>query len=320
MAYQAPLVSVVIPCFNAENCVSDAIHSALQQTYPNVEVIVIDDGSTDSSLSRIESFGSRIRYQSGPNRGACEARNLGLAMAHGELIQFLDADDILYPEKITRQILTLPAGNEEVSYCDWREQWLNSDAGSRPRSTRCFEDSVVTVVLGTVQTPSVLHRRSILEKLGGFRPGVPANQDHELNLRLACNGIRFRRLPEELYLVRRRRGSISSDTVKVAEWGSKADLEWFNYLGEKDLLTDARRAAFARVLARNSRWLARAGKVQSARAWLATARDMHTKGWREAYGRREAWLLNVCGFVATEFIIRSALRARERVGNCFIHS
>ena len=70
-----PLISIVIPCYNAERYVGEAIRSALSQTYPNVEIIVIDDGSTDGSLDVIRSFGGAIRWETGPNRGGCAARN-----------------------------------------------------------------------------------------------------------------------------------------------------------------------------------------------------------------------------------------------------
>jgi glycosyltransferase involved in cell wall biosynthesis len=95
---EAPLVSIVMPCFNNEAYVAEAIDSALGQTYDNIEVIVIDDGSTDGSLDIIRSYGDRITWRTGPNEGACAARNKGLALARGEFIKFLDADDILLPE------------------------------------------------------------------------------------------------------------------------------------------------------------------------------------------------------------------------------
>jgi glycosyltransferase involved in cell wall biosynthesis len=95
-----PLVSIIIPCFNSEDYVAEAIQSALVQNYPHCEVIVVDDGSLDRSLEVIKSFDSRIRWESGPNRGGCSARNRGMQMARGAFIQFLDADDILHPERI----------------------------------------------------------------------------------------------------------------------------------------------------------------------------------------------------------------------------
>lgn len=78
-----PLVSIIIPCYNAADYVGEAIESALAQTYSPTEVIVIDDGSTDGSLDLLRSFGDRIRWETGPNRGACTARTRGLALAMG---------------------------------------------------------------------------------------------------------------------------------------------------------------------------------------------------------------------------------------------
>ena len=96
----SPLVSVLIPCHNNEAFVGEAIESALGQTYPNIEVIVVDDGSTDKSLNVIKSYGDRIKWKSGPNRGACAARNTSFFQSQGEFIQFLDADDLIAADKI----------------------------------------------------------------------------------------------------------------------------------------------------------------------------------------------------------------------------
>src|SRR5262245_44085768 len=106
-AEMAPLVSILIPCYNAERWVGQAIESALAQTWPVKEVIVVDDGSQDRSLSVIESFANRIRWQAGPNRGGNVARNELLELAQGTWLQFLDADDYLLPEKIAKQAVFL---------------------------------------------------------------------------------------------------------------------------------------------------------------------------------------------------------------------
>src|SRR5438309_6069595 len=97
------LVSILIPCRNAERWVGQAIESALGQTWPEKEVIVVDDGSTDSSLSIIKSFGDRIRWETGPNRGGNAARNRLLELASGDWLQYLDADDYLLSDKVARQ-------------------------------------------------------------------------------------------------------------------------------------------------------------------------------------------------------------------------
>ncbi|HVW19735.1 MAG TPA: glycosyltransferase family 2 protein [Opitutaceae bacterium] len=104
-AAEPPLVSIVVPCYNAEAWVAQAIESALGQTWPAREVIVVNDGSRDGSLAaarRFEPSGVRVLDQ--PNRGAAAARNAGLAAARGAYIQFLDADDLLAPDKLERQL------------------------------------------------------------------------------------------------------------------------------------------------------------------------------------------------------------------------
>src|SRR5215813_6146334 len=100
-------VSILIPCFNAERWIAQAIESGLAQTYEEKEVIVIDDGSRDGSLEVIKSFGDRIRWETGPNCGGNAARNRLLQLARGRWLQYLDADDYLLPTKLERQVAFL---------------------------------------------------------------------------------------------------------------------------------------------------------------------------------------------------------------------
>src|SRR6516164_1290339 len=97
MSVKAALASasVVIPCWNAEKWVTRAVQSALNQTAQPVEVIAVDDGSSDSTLEVLRAFGNGIKVITGPNRGAASARNIGLAQASGEFVMFLDADDYI---------------------------------------------------------------------------------------------------------------------------------------------------------------------------------------------------------------------------------
>ncbi len=98
---EAPRVSVVIPAYNCERFIRDAVDSALAQDYPALKIIVIDDGSTDDTGALLASYGTRIRLLSQPNRGCAAARNKGVAHAHGRYIAFLDGDDAWSPWKNT---------------------------------------------------------------------------------------------------------------------------------------------------------------------------------------------------------------------------
>ena len=121
-------VSVIIPCYNAERWLSEAIDSCLAQSYQPVEVIVVDDGSTDDSLKIIKSYGDLITYRTGPNKGGNYARNLGFSLSKGSYIQFLDADDYLRPRKLEKQIQYLEETGADVVYGDWQHQYHNDSA------------------------------------------------------------------------------------------------------------------------------------------------------------------------------------------------
>src|SRR5690606_31722168 len=98
-----PKVSILIPCYNAERWIGSAIQSALDQTYSDVEVIIVDDGSKDKSVEAIRKFDGEVRWETGPNRGGNPTRNRLLELATGEFLQYLDADDYLLPDKVEKQ-------------------------------------------------------------------------------------------------------------------------------------------------------------------------------------------------------------------------
>lgn len=110
-----PLVSIIIPCYNAERWLAETLESALAQTWTAKEILVINDGSTDSSLAVAQQYTTRgVRVIDQPNRGASAARNHGLRLARGDFIQFLDADDLLAPNKIELQIHALAGTKADV--------------------------------------------------------------------------------------------------------------------------------------------------------------------------------------------------------------
>ena len=186
-----PLVSILIPCYNAERWVAQAIESALEQTWPRKEVIVVDDGSTDGSLAIIRSFGDRIRWATGPNGGGNVARNRLLALAQGEWLQYLDADDWLLPEKVSQQIEFLNDHPEtDIVYgpCTleyWSEQGTHRELFPIPDTDDLW---VLLARWYLPQTGAPLWRRKSLLEVGGWKPDQPCCQEHELYLRLLMAG------------------------------------------------------------------------------------------------------------------------------------
>jgi glycosyltransferase involved in cell wall biosynthesis len=195
---QPGLVSVVIPCYNAERFLAETLESALGQTYSNIEILVVDDGSTDSSIGIIRSYGDRIKAEFGPNRGASVARNVGTVLANGEFIQYLDADDLLMPDAIERRIAALRKSKADVAYSDW-ERLVEVEPRVfeiRDRIVRRVEDvhwnPEIAVITGFWAPPAALtYRRSMVDRIGGWKEWLPIIQDARFLQDAAMVGGRF---------------------------------------------------------------------------------------------------------------------------------
>ena len=181
-----PLVTIGIPCFNNGQWLRQAIDSALAQTWPAVEVIVVDDGSTDDSREVARAFGERIRTHTTGHLGAPHARNQALAQARGEWVQFLDADDYLEPEKIAQQFAETGGGeNADVIYSPVIIETVTGSAATRETSDTDSARDIHSqwIAWQIPQTGGALWRTSTLELLGGWSPQQPCCQEHELYLR-----------------------------------------------------------------------------------------------------------------------------------------
>jgi glycosyltransferase involved in cell wall biosynthesis len=181
-------VSAVIPTYNRGSVIGRAVASVRAQTYPDVEIIVVDDGSTDDTLSRLEEMSDpSLRVLRTPvNAGASAARNLGIAEARGELIAFLDADDEWLPDKTERQVARFAEAPESVGvvYCGIRE--VSADWPPIDRVPRHRGDLYETLrVVNVLRTSGVMVRRPVFEAVGGFDTALPARHDWDLWLRIA---------------------------------------------------------------------------------------------------------------------------------------
>jgi glycosyltransferase involved in cell wall biosynthesis len=193
-----PLVSAIIPTYNRAGVVGEAIDSVVGQSYPNLEVIVVDDGSSDDTLSRLQHFSGRIRIVRQPNSGPAAARNRGISVARGELIAFLDSDDLWLPTKIERQVRLLQHVGDEVPCCVCNIRMCWSDRERTSFDISCLFSSMgeglwlnPDEVLATrflLFNQGVMIRRSVLDKIGPFDETLWYLEDHELSLRLSLEG------------------------------------------------------------------------------------------------------------------------------------
>ena len=177
-------VTVVIPCYNAELWVGRAIKSVLDQQGVTVEVIVVDDGSTDGSLEVIQSFGDRIRWETGPNRGACAARNRGLELATARYALFLDADDYLEHPFLRDGNAAMRDAHAAVGVGPYAVEWNGSRELFVPPPLRAHYDVLRFVIYYRFIGPcSIIWDAAFLRQLGGWSLTTRKRQDHELFIR-----------------------------------------------------------------------------------------------------------------------------------------
>ena len=219
---EGPLVSVILPVYNGEAFAAAAVESALRQTYRNLEIIIVDDGSHDNTLAALEAKAagdSRIRIIRQPNGGVARARNRGLAEAKGEFIAPLDADDLWEPTKIEREVRRMLDSGPETGlvYCWW--VWIDAKGTLLDRSPSwAIEGSALQTLLqvnftGNSSVP--LFRRRCLEEVGGYDEEFEQSngrgcEDWDLALRVAAR-YSVAVVPAVLVGYRRRPRSMSTD-------------------------------------------------------------------------------------------------------------
>lgn len=285
---------------------ADAIRSALNQTHPEVEVIVVDDGSTDGSLEVIRSFGDRVRCLSLSHRGGGAARNAGLEVSRGDLIQFLDADDLIHPLKLELQVEDLRVSGADLDICHGTR--VDFTTGKLLRSfTQPFakdDDFLVFVLKDILPTAAPLHRKQWLTRIGGFREDLSASQEFDLHLRLASVGVSAMCVPEVLYTVRIRTASVSSDYVKAVGLQVILVPPIYQRLREDEQLSESRARAFSELMARNARGCLQRGARDVAKNFFDEARRMHPDGGISgAYSRPTQLLYHLLGPFLTEQIV-----------------
>lgn len=218
------LVSIVIPTYNRANYVSNAVRSALNQTWPHCEVIVVDDGSTDGTEEALQEFGDRVRYFKTANCGVAAARNRGIGESCGEWIAFLDSDDLWRPEKIERQMSALAEHEALVCFCmSVDEDGVSLDdlplmnSGNDSSSSRYYPRRDFSIFLYNRHPfiQSMLVRRSCLRGRKSFDESLRVAEDTRLIHQLVlAHG--FVALNQPLVRVQRQRAGFGlSDDVEV---------------------------------------------------------------------------------------------------------
>jgi glycosyltransferase involved in cell wall biosynthesis len=193
-----PLVSIVIPCFNEEQFLAQAVDSALSQTYPNAETIVVDDGSTDRSVEIAQRFGTRVQIRSKANGGLSSARNCGIDAANGVYLVFLDGDDRLLPDFVEKTAAVLEGDpNAAFAYTQMRHFGRESKVSEAP------EYSVDELVRGNFVSATSLIRSNVAREVRFDERLRSGWEDWDFFLTLAERGYSGHRVDEALFLYRK---------------------------------------------------------------------------------------------------------------------
>lgn len=214
-----PLVSVITPVFNREKLIVDCIKSVQKQKYKNYEHIIIDDCSDDNTAKVIKSFAKKDKRiifakNAKPSKGRPgKVRNIGIKIAKGEFIAFLDSDDLWKDEKIGKQLDFMQANNLDFSYHPMARLVDNSETTTSFWGRNCFQDDFFRGLFlsNFIPTCSVMVKRAVLEKIGSFNETLKYDEDYFLWMMIALKGYRISFLSEVLGSFRRtNHGNINS--------------------------------------------------------------------------------------------------------------
>jgi glycosyltransferase involved in cell wall biosynthesis len=229
-----PLVTVIIPTYNRGWVVQEAIDSVLDQDFRDYELIVVDDGSNDNTQEILATYGKEITVLKQSNQGVSAARNSGIAAASGQLIAFLDSDDLWLPGKLSSQVKFFKE-NADAVINQTQETWVRNGVRVNPKkrhhkfSGMIFERSLA---LCLVSPSAVMIRKSLFDTVGVFDEQLPACEDYDLWLRISC------RYPVHLIdipLIIKRGGH--DDQLSRAAGLDKYRIESLKKIIDSDLLT-----------------------------------------------------------------------------------
>lgn len=304
-------ISVIIPCWNVEALLPATLDSVLAQEHQNMEIICVDDGSTDGTPAVLERYvqksGGRMQVLRQPNQGACAARNAGMALATGEWLQFLDADDVLDPKKLSGQVDILHGASASTVLIVGDYEKIMPNGLLLP--TEALYDrpwmALIRTRMGT--TSANLWRKDAVERVGGWRTDLASSQDYELMFRLLKDGgtvLWDRRIAT--HVLKRVAGSISQTGVQD---------NWRRYIAlrraMKDHLkaTDAQR--FRPEIMALDQYLFMAIRILAMYDLKEAVREFKgaiSRGFRpevsKAITERYVFLFNLFGFANAERLVR----------------
>ena len=278
------LVSIIVPAFNAERYIGRCLESVLGQTWHNLEVVIVDDGSKDATAEIVQSYQDRrVLYVRQENQGQGAARNNGIRRSKGKYITFLDADDMYLPEKVEKQVRFLEEHSEyKIMYCSALSFCLDEPRVLLKKKGRCPQGDIFGDLLrsSVINPNTIMLHRDVIERGFLFGEGVYGrySEEWDLYLRMSRAGFRFGYLDEDLVIVEIRKDSntqwdkqwvIKKNTVEMLERvaSEMSEEERVKYGMEEILRQNRLKLAIAYLIAGEREAFRRAVWQVGSRAW-----------------------------------------------------
>ena len=295
-------VTIITPAYNAEKYIDACVRSVAEQKYPNIEHIVIDDGSADRTLLKLEAY-SHLRLVRQSRCGATVARNRGLELAQGDYIKFLDADDVLAPDAIVNQVEGLAQlAVREISY--GYQEVFNDEGVKKVCKRDCeqiYEPYLVDMIFRNIVTSLSLYPVGALKEVQGFDARMTSRQEWNLNIKLAVAGYRFKY--QDIFTYRQRYHD-SPDRISNRKLVAETEIQNMDYAHDaiKDvddpLITDA----WATYIWEIGRQCVFAGDDSGARKIFRYAKQVSPSGYNRYSSNRYRKLTSVCGPILADKI------------------
>lgn len=238
----APLVTVIIPCFNCEKHLAATLDSVLAQTYTNLEILCVDNNSKDATTSLIEAYvlkDSRVKFLQESQIGADFARNKGLKNARGEFLQFLDSDDLIVIDKLETQVKKILETGADVVVSDRRIYDAKMQTEIETLRFPEIEKTPLAVSLKQIIiTGNPLYKKTAVNEINGWNEELSSAQDWDFNIRLALNNKKFVYAEGVFLYCRSLENSLSSNWIKVNENAIKVLNELRPEIVKNDVLSD----------------------------------------------------------------------------------
>jgi len=309
-------VSVIVPTYNRAKFLRVCLRSVLAQSYADLELIVIDDGSTDDTaalLNELARSDPRVKVFHQNRKGAQVARNLGLAECKGDLVSFLDDDDLWHPNKLEHQVFALHA---EVDGVICQTVWFREWPGDHNFIFNSFDDRDFLarfLRLDVVwQTAAPIWRKSFLSQVGKWDERLTSGQDLDFHTRCLCYQPKLKVLQEVLNFFREHEGVRITKDRKEQHPGNTliAMRNAYELMKARGILTPERGEALANTLMRQSRTLAFYGERKLCDESMRIALDVHPSAAVRKAIRRYLWPMNRMILQARR--LKSAARALRR--------